>query len=75
MSFFPTVFRFLDICKGLLSEALCFLPLMGHSQACAPQKLHSAHLTVQACGFSERTLGCSELHHGEGGDVLEVPEI
>jgi putative transposase len=54
MSWFPAVSRFLYICKGLLSEALCFLPLMARSQASLAAEILFLH--KQLAFYQERKI-------------------
>ena len=51
---FPAVFRLLNICKDLLSEALTFLPLMACSQASLAAEI--LFLRKQLAFYQERKI-------------------
>jgi putative transposase len=54
MSRFQSVFRLLYICRALLSEALCFLPLMARSQASSAAEI--LFLRKQLAFYQERQI-------------------
>lgn len=73
MSFFPTVFRFLDICKGLLSEGLCFFPLMAHSQAALAAEI--LFLRKQLAFYQERKIKPRRFDDGARLSMLLLIQI